>query len=186
VVLCGDSLPGETHCSVVSDHRKGGAQAARHLIECGCRHFAFLGDAVAPDISERLAGCRTALAEAGLSDAMATWSTLATATPTDPSFSKWLEDTRAAPAGIIAASDFTAIRALHILSESGFSVPDDIRVIGFDDFALAERMSPPLTPVTPDLSSIASVLVDLLLRRISGENAESVLVEPILVVRQSS
>jgi DNA-binding LacI/PurR family transcriptional regulator len=45
---------------------------------------------------------------------------------------------------------------------------------------------PTLTTVKQDLAAGATHLVDLLFRRIAGENTQSVVLEPELVVRQSS
>ena len=65
-------------------------------------------------------------------------------------------------------------------------MPDDVRVIGFDGLALGEHTVPRLSTVKQDLTSGARNLVDLLLRRIAGEDAGSVVMMPELVVRLST
>jgi DNA-binding LacI/PurR family transcriptional regulator len=186
MVAWGANLPGQVHCSVGSDNRKGGELAARHLIERGCRNFAFFGDPIAPEISERLAGCRTALAEAGMSDGLTILPAHLTAETAHPTISKWLDETKTIPNGIIAASDVIAMSALRALSEHGVSVPGEVHVIGYDDLAFANQTVPPLSTIRQDLAAGAMHLVDLLFRRIAGENTSSVVLEPTLVVRQSS
>lgn len=49
------------------------------------------------------------------------------------------------PTAIFAASDLIAIGALKALNECGFSVPEDISLVGFDDITMAEFTNPPLT-----------------------------------------
>lgn len=49
------------------------------------------------------------------------------------------------PTAVLAANDMTAIGALRVLRERGYSVPGDFSIIGFDDIALDELMYPPLT-----------------------------------------
>ena len=186
MVAWGANLPGQVHCSVGSDNRKGGELATRHLIERGCRNFAFFGDPVAPEIAERLEGCRAALAVAGLSEALTVLPAHLTAETAHPAISKWLDETKAIPDGIIAASDVIAMSALRALSEHGVSVPHQVHVVGYDDLAFANQTVPPLSTIKQDLSAGAAHLVDLLFRRISGEKTESVVLEPTLVVRQSS
>jgi DNA-binding LacI/PurR family transcriptional regulator len=186
MVAWGANLPGQVHCSVGSDNRQGGRLATRHLIERGCRNFAFLGDPVAPEISERLAGCRSALDEAGLGDALTILPAHLTAETAHPAISLWLDETRSIPNGIIAASDVIAMSALRALSEHGMAVPGDVHVVGYDDLAFANQTVPPLTTIRQDLAAGAAHLVDLLFRRINGENTDSVVLEPALVVRQSS
>ena len=186
MVAWGANMPGQIHCSVGSDNRKGGELAARHLIERGCRNFAFFGDPIAPEISERLAGCRTALSEAGMGDALTILPAHLTAETAHPTISKWLDETKTIPNGIIAASDVIAMSALRALSEHKVSVPEEVRVVGYDDLSFANQTVPPLTTIRQDLSAGAAHLVDLLFRRIAGEPTHSVVLEPTLVVRQSS
>lgn len=186
LVAWGANMPGQIHCSVGSDNRKGGELAARHLIERGCRNFAFFGDPIAPEISERLAGCRSALAEAGMSDSLTILPAHLTAETAHPTISKWLDETKTIPNGIIAASDVIAMSALRALSEHKVSVPNEVRVVGYDDLSFANQTVPPLSTIRQDLSTGAAHLVDLLFRRIAGEKTNSVVLDPTLVIRQSS
>jgi DNA-binding LacI/PurR family transcriptional regulator len=57
--------------------------------------------------------------------------------------------------------------------------------VGFDDIAAAAHFNPPLTTVQQDTQRAGEMLVDNLLRLIAGEQVESALIEPRLVVRAS-
>jgi DNA-binding LacI/PurR family transcriptional regulator len=186
LVAWGAHLEGQVHCSVGTDNRKGGEAAARHLIERGAKRFAFFGDPVAPEIAERLEGTRIALAGAGLGDALRVLPAHLTAENAHPAIAQWLSEVDEVPDGIIAASDVIALSALRALGEQGYSVPDDVRVIGYDDLPLANQTMPPLTTVRQDMVAGAAHLVDLLFRRIGGERTESVVLEPGLIIRGSS
>jgi DNA-binding LacI/PurR family transcriptional regulator len=61
-----------------------------------------------------------------------------------------------------------------------------VHVVGYDDLPFANQTVPPLSTIRQDLARGAAHLVDILFRRISGEKAESVVLEPELVIRQSS
>ena len=186
LVAWGANLAGQAHCSVGTDNRKGGELATRHLIERGARRFAFFGDPIAPEIAERLAGVRSALDAAGLGDVLTMVPAHLTAETAHPAISAWLSEVDDVPDGIIAASDVIALSALRALAEHGYSVPGDVRVIGYDDLPLANQTMPPLTTIRQDLVVGAAHLVDLLFRRIGGEAAASVVIEPQLVVRGST
>ncbi len=186
LVAWGANLAGQAHCSVGTDNRKGGELAARHLIERGAKSFAFLGDPIAPEIAERLAGVRTALDAAGLGKSLEILPAHLTAETAHPAVSDWLGSADTVPDGIIAASDVIALSTLRALAEHGRSVPDHVRVIGYDDLPLANQTTPPLTTVRQDLVAGAAHLVDLLFRRIGGEKTESVVLEPQLIMRGSS
>jgi len=186
LVAWGANLPGQVHCSVGSDNRKGGQLATQHLIDQGCRNFAFFGDPIAPEISERLEGCRIALAAAGLSDCLSILPAHLTAETAHPAISNWLVETKPIPDGIIAGSDAIAMSALRALAEHGVAVPGQVHVVGYDDLVFANQTVPTLSTVRQDLAGGAAHLVDLLFRRIAGEPTGSVVLEPELVVRQSS
>ena len=186
MVAWGANLPGQIHCSVGSDNRKGGEQAARHLIEQGARRFAFFGDPLAPEIAERLAGAQSALSQAGFGDALSVLPAHLTAETAHPAISAWLAEEGNLPDGIIAASDVIAMSTLRALAEKGYSVPGDVRVVGYDDLAFATQTVPPLTTIRQDLVAGAAHLVDLLFRRIGGENTNSVVLDPRLIIRGST
>ena len=76
--------------------------------------------------------------------------------------------------------------ALRTLAEMEISVPGDIRVIGYDGLALGEHTVPRLSTIRQDLTTGVHNLVDLLLRRIAGEDTASVVMPPELVIRMSS
>ena len=186
LVAWGANLPAQVHCSVGSNNHKGGELAARHLIEQGAKSFAFFGDPVAPEIALRLEGCRAELTRSGLGDALQIVPAHLTAETAHPAISAWLSEIDTVPDAIIAASDVIALSAIRALSEKGYSVPVDVKVIGYDDLPLANQTIPPLTTVHQDLVAGAAHLVDLLFRRIGGERTDSVVLEPQLIVRGSS
>ena len=87
---------------------------------------------------------------------------------------------------VFASTDVIAISAIRAIIACGLSVPRDVAVVGFDDIAMAAYANPPLTSVRQDLQHGAKVLVDLVLRRIEGEDTPSATMPAELVVRESS
>jgi DNA-binding LacI/PurR family transcriptional regulator len=90
------------------------------------------------------------------------------------------------PDGIFAASDMIGLATIQALTARGYSVPDDTRVVGFDDLSIAQHTSPPLTTIRQDVATGASQIVDCLLKRIAGRQTGSVVLNPELVVRAST
>ena len=95
-------------------------------------------------------------------------------------------DNHAAPDGIFAASDVVAMSAIRACTERGLSVPVDVAVVGFDDVTLAAHTNPPLSTIRQDIPTGAKLLVDLLLRRLAGEQGEYRLLTPTLIVRETT
>ena len=87
---------------------------------------------------------------------------------------------------VFAFSDVIALAAISALNAAGRSVPGDVAVVGFDDIVLARYSNPPLTTIRQDLAFGARAMVDLLFRRMAGEDAPGILSPVELVVRGSS
>ncbi len=186
LVAWGGHVEGQVHCSVGSDNRLGGELAARHLIAQGCRRIAFFGDPRALEIAQRLDGCRQAMLEAGIADDLVVLPAHLVAEAAHPDIADFLSQNSQRPQGIVAASDVIAMSALRALAEFGIAVPDDVRVIGYDDLPIAQHSFPRLTTIGQDLERGAATLIDLLFRRIAGEDCLSVVMQPNLVVRASA
>jgi PAS domain S-box-containing protein len=87
---------------------------------------------------------------------------------------------------IAAANDEMALGALTALHERGLLVPDNIRVVGFDDLEEARYASPPLTTVRQPLYEQGRQAAEMLLALIEGEKTpENVTMSTELVIRQS-
>ena len=89
---------------------------------------------------------------------------------------------------IFVANDQMALGVLRALHEAGVHVPGEVSVVGFDDVPEAAFFSPPLTTVRQDFSEVGKRSLHLLLAQVEGRplETERVVIEPELVVRQSS
>jgi len=186
MVVWGGYEKKQRHCSVGTDNFKGGRLAAEHLIERGCERIAFFGDPSVRELSQRYEGCRAAMKKAGIEKNLSVVPAHLVAETADPDIAAFLGAAREKPQGIFAASDVIAMSALGALSDYGLAVPADVRVVGFDGLALSEHTVPRLTTVRQDLTAGAAHLVDLLLRRIAGEETDSVVMDPELIIRMST
>ncbi len=184
----GSVQAGEPGLTVGCDNVGGGEAATRHLLDQGCTRIAFLGDATHhyPESFDRYRGYARALAERGLA---------ADSRLQAPAISTEEDGARAAAAllgagapfdGLIAASDLIALAAIRVFAAAGLRVPEDVRVVGFDDIPAAGLANPPLTTVVQDAGLAGRRLVELLLAQIRGEAVESVVLPTRLVVRRSS
>jgi DNA-binding LacI/PurR family transcriptional regulator len=187
-VRWGSVEAGEPGVIVGSDNAGGGGAATRHLIAQGCTRIAFLGDATDhyPESHHRYRGYAQALAAAGL---------VPDPRLQAPAISTEEDGARAAAAllrtgvpfdGLVAASDMIALAAMRVFAAAGLRVPDDVRVVGFDDIPAAGLANPPLTTVVQDAGLAGRRLVELLLAQVRGEPCESVVLPTRLVVRRSS
>ncbi len=186
MVAWGAFVPGQVHCSVGTDNYLGGRLATQHLIERGCRRIAFLGNPQAIELKLRLQGARAAVAEAAHKIDLVEIPTHLAAELSGEDIAIYLDDAAQMPDGFFAASDHIALTAIQVLTARGLSVPGDVRVIGYDDMAIARSSIPPLTTIRQDIAGGAGHMVDNLFKRIDNKPTGSVVMNPELVVRAST
>jgi len=68
------------------------------------------------------------------------------------------------PTAVFAATDFMALGAMHYLTEKGYTVPEDMSIIGFDDVDVAPYLNPPLTTIHSDNHAVGRQAATLLLQ----------------------
>jgi len=90
--------------------------------------------------------------------------------------------------GVLAGNDEIALGILQAAQEMGVKVPDDLRIVGFDDTRLASLVRPRLSAVRVPLTEIGGAAIAALAKRIEDpESPGTVLRLPTtLVVRESS
>ena len=93
------------------------------------------------------------------------------------------------PTAIIAGNDIIARGAISAAAHLGLSVPEDISVIGFGDFAGSAEGIPPLTSVNLNADQIGRTAAKLLVEQILKETSNTmtrILADTQLIVRQST
>ncbi|MCU1512342.1 MAG: transcriptional regulator, LacI family protein, partial [Arthrobacter sp.] len=81
-----------------------------------------------------------------------------------------------------------AIGALHALRELGFSVPEQISVISYDDLPLADYLQPPLTTIAMPLVDLGRTAVNALCDQLNGEPPSDLMIpsDPQVITRKST
>lgn len=186
MAVWGACLPDALYPVVGGDNEQGGYLATRHLIGQGCRRIAFFGDTSHPEAGLRFAGYARALKEAGIAlDPKLLQSFLFGDTRIRDVIDGWLNQHLSFDA-IFASSDVTAISIMGALSERGIAVPDRVRLVGYDDIALAAHVHPSLTTVRQPTGLAGRALVDILFEAIAGRPRRAVLLPAELIERESS
>ncbi|MFJ3819643.1 LacI family DNA-binding transcriptional regulator [Streptomyces nodosus] len=77
------------------------------------------------------------------------------------------------PTALVTANNAMTIGALRALRERGLSVPDDLALCCFDDFAWADLFAPRLTAISQPSKEIGARAVQLLLDRLDAPDRPS-------------
>ena len=78
------------------------------------------------------------------------------------------------PTAVFVVNDTFAVQVIGDLAESGFRVPEDISVVGFDDDPIASRCLPPLTTVGLGKRDFGAESARMVLHRLSHPEAPPV------------
>jgi LacI family transcriptional regulator len=175
--------------SVLSDDRAGARLAMEHLVSLGRRHIGHItGEESYRAARERAAVVGEVLAEAGLPLAGGV-----------PFFGEWTRRWGRHAARLLLAahpetdavfcgSDQVANGVIETIVESRRRIPDDVAVVGYDNWEIFSADSrPPLTTVDLDLQRLGSTAASHLLDALNGRPASGVVRLPgRLVVREST
>jgi DNA-binding LacI/PurR family transcriptional regulator len=167
-VVCIDRRSPGAPCDTVLVDNVGGARAAvDHLIDLGHRRIGVIsGLAPVGTSSERLAGYREALRAHGLREDPAL--VQEGNSRLDGGYHRMLEllDLPTPPTAVFTTNNLMTLGALGALQARGVGVPDDVAVVGFDDFEWAVVLRPRLTTVAQPTYEIGETAARLLLERI--------------------
>lgn len=175
--------------SVFIDNEEAARTATNHLIELGCHRIVHIkAPQAAGSHNLRFMGYRKALHRAGIAyDAAmemegdfsaisgynAVQSLMRSGVPFD---------------GIFAANDQMAVGALRALCNAGIQVPEDVKVVGFDNTFIASIVNPALTTIKAPIYKMGVAAAKQLLDRFQnpGGKAISIQMDYELVIRQST
>ena len=193
VVTISSDRRGPAHTNIALDHDKAAELALRHLYDLGHRQIVCMhGPAMIKDSEFRWTGIDLAMQQLGL--------------VLDPALCIKLEVSSSSPeAGYMAVkkllatgnkftaifcfNDISAIGAMSAIRDHGWSVPDDISVVGFDDIFSASFQAPKLTTVRQPLHEMGVEGARILLEQIKSPAEKfpaEILMQPELIVREST
>jgi LacI family transcriptional regulator len=188
-VLLNREVDGVVSDAAVVDNVRGASLMADLLVELGhVRIAALLGPGWTSTGRDRERGFRKALAAHGLDlpDGLTVHGPFGFDEGRD-GLTELLNRGGPRPTAVFCTNDVLALGALDAAARRGLGVPDDLTIVGFDDISLASWAYVDLTTVHCDLSRLAAVAVDLLLKRIaSPEEYHHRVVLPVEIVRRGS
>jgi LacI family transcriptional regulator len=173
---------------ILVDNREGARMATRYLIDCGHRRIAVItGSDTNHESKERYAGFAEAMAEAGLA--------IDTKLVVQGNFEiangkrevAKLLSTGLPFTAVFCFNDEIAAGAISYLRSVGKNLPEEISIIGFDDFIYAEQLYPSLTTIQQPISEMGRIAAQRALALSQGREPppSPSLLPPKLIVRAS-
>lgn len=178
--------------SVYFDGYVNAQKAVGHLVECGCERICHIaGPAELQIVQERLEGYKKCLQDNGKKldeDKMIVYGDY-THQSGYLSMEKLLDDVPDLD-GVFCSNDQMAIGALRVLKERKKSVPEDIKLIGYDDVFVSSVVEPPISTIHIQKNTAGRRAAEILFDRIEhpekNELAVGIKLESRLVIRKST
>lgn len=187
-VLTWNYRPDEHVCFVGFDNHMSARNMARAVIDRGHRHIAMIAGITATNdrASDRVAGVRAALDDAGLSGRDLPVVESVYSLGGGRRACEILLECRPRPTALICGNDVLAVGAITQAQSQGLRVPDDVSITGFDDIELAEAVEPGLTTVRVPHRGMGTAAARSLLAIIDGESSGRGLeLKTRIVIRES-
>ncbi|MDP9049415.1 MAG: LacI family transcriptional regulator [Acidobacteriota bacterium] len=181
---------------VGTNDRKAGELATQHLIDTGGKRIAYIGAAALSPTSDREAGFRAAIARSGMRVSPKHVVRLPQNEESNhvlgARFMRGLLELKPRPDAVFCYNDPTAWGAMQAIFEAGLRVPEDVAVVGCGGMMYNELLRVPLTSIDQNALLMGQETATLVQRAISERaggarhDAETILLEPVLVVRGST
>jgi DNA-binding LacI/PurR family transcriptional regulator len=166
------------------DNFVGGYVLAEHLIKLGHRRLGYVvRPLTAATVDARIAGARAALLDHGIEAAR---SFVQSGDPTDLKFVRSFTRSKQLDA-VFCASDHIAAQLLQSLNRLGIRVPQDLRLVGFDNVPFSSLLTIPLTTMEQSCRDLAITAFNALRERIANPSLppRTLIVTPRIVIRES-
>ncbi|PSL04930.1 LacI family DNA-binding transcriptional regulator [Cecembia rubra] len=189
VVLFDRWIP-DVDCSyVVVENKLSAKEATQHLIHQGCKNLGFVTvDSSQTQMNDRMDGFLEALigTEAKSAILKVKFHTISE----QEASRKILEFFSSHPEldGVFFSTNYLAFEGLHALIKLGKKIPEQIRLVSFDDHYFFNLFQPPITAIEQPIEEIAENLMDLMLKQLEhGEVQNNKIILPNkLNLRESS
>ena len=89
--------------------------------------------------------------------------------------------------GIFASSDLIAAQVIQVCNELNIRIPQDIKLVGFDDVEIAKLTTPTITTIHQPIKEMAKLAIELVDSKYKNIEVNEQTILPIeLVVRNST
>lgn len=175
--------------SVMISDIDGTLEAMRHLFSLGHQRIGFVFGVAHEHLgSQRLAGYRQALDEAGLGMDEDLIAYCGTTLQDGYDATRQLLSRNPRPTALMVINDLLALGALRAVSDLGLRVPEDVSISSFDDISLALYANPRLTTVSINASAMGQSAAQMIFNRLRNPQMPSqyLHVKSRLIIRDST
>ena len=155
------------HSNIVTDHMAGGSLVADYLIQQGAQQVCipFLGDSDAnPRVRSRINGFTQTWLESGRAeDSISTVSIPWSRNNLQLSMNvrDYLEGSELVP-NYFVSDGRLAVSFLDVCDYLSYSIPESVKIVGYDGTQVGQTTSPPMTTIQQDMDQMANEAIELI------------------------
>lgn len=180
-------------CSVEVNDAHGGLLALEHLYERGHRKIMCLtGESDIPQVAERERGMREAISRIPKADRPTIITQripMMTADSASTVMSEHIAEKGLNFTAVICGNDLVAFGAIRAIRAAGYSIPEDVSVIGYDDIDFAANATVPLTSIAQPKYQLGYAAAELVISECENPEKhahQKIQFQPHLIVRNST
>ena len=174
--------------SVISDDKQGGLLAARHLIAKGCKKLVHISGnlsyykeaddrtyAFVEEAKRRNVDCYVYQNTIDITKLEELQKLVNKVFYEQPDMD-----------GMFLSNDILAAQCIAFALSQGLRIPDDLRIIGYDDIYISSLIYPPLTTIRQNYRVLAETALENVLAQINGEKVDDVTVVPVELIERKT
>jgi LacI family transcriptional regulator len=185
-VLLDRRVDGSDFSCVDSDNETGAYEAVSLLARSGKKKIGLLGGGLRVSSgTTRYSGYKKALRDCGF-DYEDEYVILAERYSIETGRENARELLKRGVDGIFVSDNVLTMGALLELNSQGVKIPEDVGIIGYDDFDWMDMITPPLTTVKQQAYQMGYVAAEMIIRKLNGMDVnEKMMLDTSIVIRKS-
>ncbi len=175
--------------SIRCDNYDGGAQATKHLIELGCKNLIHIPGNTKLDMpgDDRAKAFKDICQEKGIRH-KEFWNHDTTLYYEMDYYNFVYQIIKENPEvdGIFVSSDLIAAQIIQVCAELKIKIPEQLKLVGFDDVSIASLTTPKITTIHQPLKEMAEIAIDAILKSSQNKTVPAQTILPVKLIRRQT
>ncbi|PKA96918.1 LacI family transcriptional regulator [Flavobacteriaceae bacterium MAR_2009_75] len=177
--------------TIIIDNQLAGFEATEHLINQGCQNILHVSGNLKRSVYNlRYKGYRQALEKHSLKDCENLVQIPHFKPDSVQSVIQYISTTAVPIDGLFVSNDSFAVYCIKALTKKGYKIPEDIKVIGFNNDPVSEVIDPELSTIEYPGYKMGVLAGQSILGHLGGsidiESADQIIIKHKLIIRESS
>lgn len=174
--------------SVLCDNYKGGEIAANHLVALGCKNLVHISGSIdVPTPADKRRDAFIDVCKKNNVEYKVFYTNEAQFQSMD--YEEFIESIIVENNGIdgvFASSDVIASQVIHACFKNSIKIPNDLKLIGFDDVDIASLVTPRLTTIQQPIKEMCKHSIDNIINKLDGKVVPIQTVLPVTFIKRET